>query len=234
MKSASRLHLPQPSENLVYILAIALSPPLNYFLRHQVLGDLQTKVPAIWKPLAQHLDAIYLLLGAAFLVLFAFLLVRTHLHRSRDIRLGLRLLGFVASADLAFNLMSVNFAVYKVKLGSFTLLGEAFCLYLSLNMVFLFWYWYVDFPTQLRHLHNPQRAPEISFPQENDERPAEWLPHPLDYLFFTVLSSNTLGPPEGHSIVGRSTKLLQIVHTGVMLLVFLILIARAINTFPTN
>jgi hypothetical protein len=34
--------------------------------------------------------------------------------------------------------------------------------------------------------------------------------------------------------VGRSTKLLQIVHTGVMLLVFLILIARAINTFPAN
>lgn len=234
MKPASRPHLPQPSENLVYILAIALSPPLNYFLRHQVLGDLQAKVPASLKSLAQHLDAIYVVLGAAFFVLLAFLLVRTRLQRSRDIRLDLRLFGFVASADLALNLVSVNFAVYKVKLGSFPLLGEAFCLYLSLNMVFLFWYWYVDFPTQLRHLHNPERAPDITFPQENDVRPAEWLPHPLDYLFFTVLTSNTLGPPEGHSIVGRSTKLLQIVHTGVMLLVFLILIARAINTFPAN
>ncbi len=230
MVDSSRLHLPQPSENLVYILAIALSPLLNYFLRNQVLGDLHTQVPPSLSRLMLHQKDAYAVLLVLFLALFAFLLVRTRLHRSRDIRVALRLLGLVISLDLALNLLTVIVAVYTVKLGSFQLLGEAFCLYISLNVVFLFWYWYVDFPTQLRYLHNPQKTPDITFPQENDVRPPQWLPHPIDYLFFTVLSSNTLGPPEGHNIVGLPSKLLQIVHTVVMLFVFMILIARAINT----
>ena len=57
-----------------------------------------------------------------------------------------------------------------------------------------------------------------------------WLPGPVDYLYFTILSSNCFGSPEGHLLIGRRLKLLQIIHTIFMILVFIIIVARAINT----
>jgi hypothetical protein len=72
------------------------------------------------------------------------------------------------------------------------------------------------------------------FPEQSGDLVARWKPHPIDYLFFTILCSNTLGPPEGHLVFGRRTKLLQIGHTITTLVVFLVLVARAINTLPAR
>jgi hypothetical protein len=52
----------------------------------------------------------------------------------------------------------------------------------------------------------------------------------LDYLYFTVLTSNTLGPPENHSPAGQKAKLLVLLHSVVMLIVLVIFVSRAINT----
>ena len=61
-------------------------------------------------------------------------------------------------------------------------------------------------------------------------RSARWLPGCLDYLYFTVITSNTLGPPENHSPVGSTVKLVQILHSSLMLVLLLIVISRAVNT----
>jgi hypothetical protein len=101
-------------------------------------------------------------------------------------------------------------------------------------LIFFFWYWFIDYPEQLRHLSDSTDLPDILFPEQSGDLVARWKPHPIDYLFFTILCSNTLGPPECHLIFGRRTKLLQIGHTITTLLVFLVLVARAINTLPAQ
>jgi vacuolar-type H+-ATPase subunit I/STV1 len=52
----------------------------------------------------------------------------------------------------------------------------------------------------------------------------------MDYAYFTILSSNCFGPPEGHLLVGRPIKVLHSVHSLAMITVFIVILARAINT----
>lgn len=225
-----RLHLPHPSENLFYILALALSPLGNYLLQMLVLGQYQKALgdQRVW--LHGAIDASYALFIGGTIPALLTLLLRTSIHRSADVRRVLGGFGIACSLDLLLNIVIVNLAIVHIKLQSYDLLLQAFVLYLSMNMIFFFWYWYVDYPEQLRHLHDPTDLPDILFPEQTGNLVQRWRPHPIDYLFFTILSSNTLGPPEGHVVLGRRTKLLQIGHTVTTLVVFLVLVARAINT----
>ena len=225
-----RLHLPLHYENLVYILALALSPIANYLLRMLVLGEYHKAVGTEQFGLHGAIIASYALFVGATIPALLALLLRTGIHRSNDVRRLLGGFGIACSLDLLLNVIIVNLAIVDIKLQSYDLLLQAFVLYLSMNMIFFFWYWYIDYPKQLHHLSNPTDLPDIMFPEQGGDLVARWKPHPIDYLFFTVLSSNTLGPPEGHMVFGRPTKLLQIAHTITTLVVFLILIARAINT----
>jgi hypothetical protein len=74
----------------------------------------------------------------------------------------------------------------------------------------------------------------IVFPEESLERDLlkseNWKPGFTDYLYFTILSSNCFGPPEGHSLVGSPIKALHVIHSLAMLSVFIVILARAINT----
>jgi len=228
-----RLHLPHPSENLFYILALALSPVCNYLLQMLVMGQYQ-KAPdpqPAWLPGV--IKASYALFGCTLPALLT-LLFRTSIHRSADVRRLLAGFGIACSLTLLLNIVIVNLAIVQNKLQSYDLLLEAFLLYISMNLIFFFWYWYVDYPEQLRHLNDPTDLPDILFPEQAENLAPRWKPHPIDYLFFTILCSNTLGPPEGHLVFGRRTKLLQIGHTITTLVVFLVLVARAINTLPVR
>jgi hypothetical protein len=49
-------------------------------------------------------------------------------------------------------------------------------------------------------------------------------------VYLTVLSSNTLGPPENHQLFGARIKLLALVQSSLMLALMVIVVARAINT----
>jgi hypothetical protein len=44
------------------------------------------------------------------------------------------------------------------------------------------------------------------------------------------MTSNTLGPPENHSPSGSRVKVLQLLHSSLMLVLLGILISRAVNT----
>jgi hypothetical protein len=82
----------------------------------------------------------------------------------------------------------------------------------------------------VRHLHQPQHLCQIIFPREVVSANASWLPGCLDYLYFTVMTSNTLGAPENHSPVGTKVKLIQLLHSTLMLVLLVIVISRAVNT----
>jgi len=98
--------------------------------------------------------------------------------------------------------VTITAGIYSFKLGSFYLLVIALGLYCSLNLIFLFWYWFIDYPGQVRHLHQPQHLCQIIFPREAVSANAGWLPGCLDYLYFTVMTSNTLGAASDRDLAG--------------------------------
>lgn len=140
------------------------------------------------------------------------------------------------------NLFSESLAIYRLKIASYDLLIESLLLYAAITLNFLFWYWLVDHPPRhpgsLWDGTQPERGVSmpygIVFPEETLERDLlqqeNWKPAFTDYLYFTVIISNSFGAPEGHSLVGAPIKRLHVLHSLVMLSVFIIILARAINT----
>ena len=164
------------------------------------------------------------------LILLGVNLAHTLLSRhQRHTRKSLLAFGLVSSLYLLINLLTISYGILEFKVQSLFLLLVSICVYISLNIVFLFWYWYVDYPTQIRRLHHPESSSEICFPLPVHSHQS-WVPNVLDYLYFTVLTSNTLGPPENHSPAGQKAKLVVLLHSVVMLIVLVIFVSRAINT----
>jgi hypothetical protein len=149
-------------------------------------------------------------------------------------------LGLLASATLLADLIAVNIAIYRRNTGSYALLAQSFALYAATNMIFVFWYWFYDHPLRVMassaartdNLHFGIKFPEERRADSGDDADGApgWRPGLVDYAYFTLLSSNCFGSPEGHVVIGRVLKLLQIVHTVFMIFIFIIIIARAINT----
>lgn len=231
-RPASCVHLPSPGENIVYILAVAISPILNFFVQQHLLpgfhpGNLASLLP---KQRESSIVLAYGLMFSLVLLVLLYLIVRTSIHRVPHVRPVLGAFGLACSIDLLINFLILNAAIVHLKMQSYQLLLEAVVFYVSLNLVFFFWYWYIDYLEQLCACRQPNHRPSIQFPEHAEGLLPGWLPGPVDYLFFTALSSNTLGPPEGHPLLGHRAKLVQIVHTGSALFIFVILVARAINT----
>jgi hypothetical protein len=146
-----------------------------------------------------------------------------------------RLLGVFASVTVAVGLWAVLITIARRSLGSYELLLEAGALYLAINLVFAYWYWYSDHPLRFGVRLADQTidyTQGIRFPEEAVDagRSGRWTPNLTDYVYFTLVSSNALGAPEGHTLIGNRLKQLQIVHSVCMLFLFVIIVARAINT----
>lgn len=142
----------------------------------------------------------------------------------------IKMLAVLVTAMTFVNLVSENIAIYRLNLASYSLLFESFCLYLSVTFVFLYWYWHVDQPPA--HLASAPYG--IVFPEEMIESfhndVSRWKPMFMDYMYFTILSSNCFGPPEGHLLVGMPIKRLHVLHSVCMISVFIVILARAVNT----
>jgi hypothetical protein len=233
-----------------YLFVLVLSSLMDLLLRSRLLFDLYFHKGFAHSFSAHSFSARYLPFSAGvyFLVLTSFfiiLLVKVlpkillggNLRR-RDVRL----LGLLATLQLASNLVAINLAIYLVDINSYELLGESFVLYFSINLVFLFWYWFFDYPLRDQRLSLVGIDGKgdigiplgILFPEEALEKEVGgacvWAPALVDYVFFTLISSNTFGCPEGHGVIGSRLKWTQVVHTICMILVFIVIVARAINT----
>jgi hypothetical protein len=233
-----------------YLFALVLSALIDFLLRSRLLFDLYFHKGFALSFAAHSFPAQYLRFSAGiyFLALIVFLIFFLVKILPRVLRGGnlerrdARLLGLLATIQLASNLVAINLAIYLIDIDSYELLGESFALYFSINLVFLFWYWFFDYP--LRHQRLMLDGIDgkegigiplgILFPEEALERSLSgsgvWAPALVDYVFFTLISSNTFGCPEGHGIIGSRLKWTQSVHTICMILIFIVIVARAINT----
>ena len=233
-----------------YLFALLLSSLIDLLLRARLLFDLYLRKDFSHSFTSHSLSAqylrfsagIYFLAMSVFLVLFFVKILPIVLRGGNLDRRDVRFIGLLATIQLASNLVAINLAIYLIDIASYELFGESFALYFSINLVFLFWYWFFDYPLRHQQLMLDGIDGEggigiplgILFPEEALERsvsgPGVWAPALVDYVFFTLISSNTFGFPEGHGIIGSRLKWTQIVHTIYMTLVFIVIVARAINT----
>ena len=143
----------------------------------------------------------------------------------RGARRLLELLGAITTVQALLNGALVLIAISVLKLGSVELLLIGTGLYGVLNTIALFWYWCLDHPGFGSGLSQTcDRRGSVIFPESEDGGSV------LDYLYLTVLSSNTLGPPENHQLIGGQLKVLALLQSSMMMALLVIVVARAINT----
>ena len=225
-------HLPGRRDNFVYILLLALAPLINLWISGDIFRFSSHAIASYSELFGQHwIFALseFVVEGIGLLLLIN--LITNFFHRRTPLRKTLLLLGFLASVDLFLNILTLIYGIYHFKIASYVLLLISVGLYISLNLIFMFWYWYIDFPSQVRRIHRPELDTQIAFPRDDALHASQhWVPLPIDYLYYTIMTSNTLGPPENHSPIGRKAKLLQIVHSSLMLVLLVIFVSRAVNT----
>ncbi|MFN9645715.1 MAG: hypothetical protein ACK6BG_11495 [Cyanobacteriota bacterium] len=151
-------------------------------------------------------------------------------HSRRRIRQALLLFAVFSSFYLVTILISIAYGIFAYQIQSVFLLAISLGIYISVNIVFLFWYWYADYPSQVQHLQHPESPIQIAFPGNGAATSKAGLPSFFDYLYLTIMVSNTFGPPENHSACGTKVKLLQMIHSVIMLVLLAIFLSRAINT----
>jgi hypothetical protein len=226
-------HLPKWNQNAAYITALGISPLINLLITYLIRDHMSHQHAQAPGQLPDGPDvlgfAAYLL--GSILVLLTINLVRTLLYKHQRIRGTLLVLGVLVTADLILNVVLIGYRICTIPTIDATLLLQVSALaYLSLTLTFLFWYWFIDYPTQVRHLHDQDHLCAIVFPREAVLMNAHWLPNLLDYLYLTVMTSNTLGPPENHTPVSRSIKLVQMFHSTTVLVLLVLVVSRAVNT----
>lgn len=164
-------------------------------------------------------------LVALIVVLAALWIVQRRRRPGPGARRLLELLGAVTTLQSLLNAALVLIAMSALQLGSMALLLIGTGLYTVLNSIALFWYWCLDHDQFGSGLAGScGRRGGVVFPE------GEAGGRFFDYLYFTVLSSNTLGPPENHQLLGFRFKLLQVLQSSLMLALVVIVVARAINT----
>lgn len=224
-------HLPGRRDNLIYICLIALAPLINLWISSSIFRYSSRAISSYMENFGEHWIfglSEFILEGVGILI-FANLVIN-FFHRRRPLRRTLAILGVLGTLDLFLNIVTLIYGIYHFKIASYVLLVISAGIYVSLNLIFLFWYWYLDYPTHVRKLHHPELICEILFPGDSGAEAGHWIPSPIDYLYFTVMTSNTLGPPENHSPNGVRVKFLQLVHSSLMLILLVIFVSRAVNT----
>jgi hypothetical protein len=234
-----------------YLGALVGSSLIDGVLRHQFYVDLSL-APRMAGGLA-HFDlavlALFYRISLGLFWAWFLLVILPGLLRGRcPARRGLRLFGLLATLQFLVNLVLINVAIVVAKVNSYELLLEAIGLYVVIGLIFVFWYWYLDYPLrgQAQALAmrapgaNPDGAklppipPGVLFPEEAFEGlsfgTTRWTPGFIDYLFFAMVASNTFGAPEGHGVLGPRLKVAHMLHSLCMTGIFIVIVARAINT----
>jgi hypothetical protein len=225
-------HLPSRGQNIFYLSFLIVSPLLNLTLNALLFEDFRrsTALANHHPPSRDGLFQISGVLMGSVLVLLGLNIAHLAMKSQRRIRHTLFLFGLFSSLYLITNVITIAYGIFAYKIQSAFLLAISLGIYISVNIVFLFWYWYVDYPGQVRHIHHPESPVQIAFPTSGAPGTEASLPSAIDYLYLTIMVSNTLGPPENHSTFGAKAKLLQLTHSTIMMVLLVIFISRAINT----
>ena len=232
-RSHSLHHLPGRGQNVFYIFFLLLSPAFNIGINLYVYEKIR-QISERGSRSFSALNWVSEISGVVLGVLIALMGLNLvfALSRHRHARRALMLFGVFSSLYLLLNFYTVWYGIFVFNVQSSVLLLVSLAMYLSLNIVFLLWYWYLDFPSQVKRLHCAGHPVQIVFPGGSSLDQASRLPSFVDYLYFTVMTSNTLASPESHFPSGIFAKIVQVVHSVCMLVMLVVFVSRAVNTLP--
>jgi hypothetical protein len=232
-----------------YLGALVGSSLIDGLLRRRLFVDLAQAPPMAVGSAYVDMAALALLYRISLGLFWAWFLlwILPGLLRGRcPARRGLQLFGLLATLQFLVNLVLINVAIVEANVNSYELLLEAIGLYVVIGLIFVFWYWYLDYPLRGQALalraaaantaegNAPPIPPGLLFPEEAFEGLAfgttRWTPGFIDYLFFAMVASNTFGAPEGHGVLGPRLKVAHMLHSLCMTGIFIVIVARAINT----
>jgi len=225
-----------------YLGSLLVSSLIDGVLRHRLFMDLLQAPPMASGMGAMGLGAVgtlYRLCLGGFWLWFGAWILPGLLRGHTPSRRVLRWFGLLATLQFVVNAVAINLALVFAHVGSYTLLMEGIGLYVVIGLIFVFWYWYFDYPLRGQSLGAEGSTasgipPGVLFPEEAVEGLAygtnRWTPGFIDYLFFAMVASNTFGAPEGHGVLGARLKLAHMVHSLCTTAIFIVIVARAINT----
>ena len=170
--------------------------------------------------------------GASFWAYLLLKIVPAIIGRTNLNRGALRTIGLLATAQFLDNLVLIFIDLIGTNMKSYQLLIEGIILYFTIAFIFVFWYWFFDYPGRNKVLPSeiPANVNRISFPEEMASGANNWQPGLLDYFFLAMVAGINLGIAEGHSLMGSRLKVAHLFHTLCMSGIFIIIVARAIDT----
>jgi uncharacterized membrane protein len=152
-----------------------------------------------------------------------------HEHPRRR-RLALGLTAFVTAANV-FSLGALTHYLLHHNVSNGTqLIGSGVLIWLTNFLIFALWYWEVDRGGPGKRAAGHDGAPDLLFPQMNDDRiePSNWRPGFIDYLYVSLTNAMAFSPtdtmpltPTAKSVMGIQS-LISLVTIG-------LIISRAVN-----
>ncbi len=115
------------------------------------------------------------------------------------------------------------------------MLRSAAALWVTNILIFALWYWKLDGGGPLkRDAHHGMANSSFLFPQmldragSDDDQPARWQPHFIDYLFLAFNTSTAFSPTDT-AVLSRWAKVGTMLQSLISLLIVALLAARAVN-----
>ena len=219
-----------------YIGMLMLSACLDLFgLHNRFLVDLELAHKASFSAVSPYLGILSGMLwitGAGFWIYFILKILPAIIGRTNLNRRLLRTIGLLATVQFLDNLLLIFIDTMNTSVKSYHLLMEGILLYFMIGFIFVFWYWFFDYPSRSIGLATDVQAKvnRISFPEEMGSSVNNWQPGLLDYFFLAMVAGINLGIAEGHSLMGSRLKVAHLFHTLCMSAIFIIIVARAIDT----
>lgn len=121
-----------------------------------------------------------------------------------------------------------NSKIYADNAGGLLAVGGV--IWVTNVVAFALWYWDLDRGGAAARAHRPGRAPAFVFPemQHTDYAPAAWMPTFIDYLSLAFWTATAVSPTDVSAIRPWS-KALMMLEAGGSIVLFALVIARAIN-----
>jgi uncharacterized membrane protein len=150
-------------------------------------------------------------------------------HRVRR-NLSLSLTAFVSAANItSLGLLSHQLLHHRSPNGRQLIVSGAL-IWLTNVLIFGLWYWETDRGGPGRRAAGRDGAPDLLFPQMNDDRiqPNNWRPEFIDYLYVSLTNALALSPTDTMPL-SRIAKSIMGIQSLVSLVTIGLVVARAVN-----
>ena len=152
-----------------------------------------------------------------------------HEHRGRRL-LAVGLTALVSATNIASLALLAHHLLHHGSPNGRELIVSGSLIWLTNVLIFGLWYWQTDRGGPGRRAAGQDGAPDLLFPQMNDDRiePADWRPQFIDYLYVSLTNALALSPTDTMPL-SPTAKSIMGIQSLVSLVTIGLIIARAVN-----